>query len=168
MKSGEDTLLKDNEGKAITVHCYVADERGDRYYINSYCQAVPVGEGVATPLEDLVKAQKVRVLSPEEAVQMFAAKNGVPAKKVKAAEPAKKGRGGREKAAKPAAEQPAQKPAEAPENAPKPGEKAEISDAEIKAELEMLLAAIPDKLLAAELRRRGFVFSAVKPVVIEI
>ena len=165
MKSGEDTLLKDNEGKAITVHCYVADERGDKYYINSYCQAVPVGEGVATPLEDLVKSQKVRVLSPEEAVQMFAAKNGVPAKKVKAEEPAKKDR---KKAAKPAAEQPAPEPAEAPENAPKPGKKAEISDAEIKAELEMLMQAIPDKMLADELRRRGFVFSAVKPVVIEI
>ena len=173
MKSGEDTTLKDKDGKAITVHCYVADESGASYYINSFCQAVPTGEGAATPLEDLVKAHQLRVLSATEVLQIQAAKNGVPAKKAaaaaaKSAAPEKPARKVRTKVLKPAAEQPDPKPAEAPENAQKPGKPADISKEEIKAEMEMLLQAFPAKLLAAELRRRGFVFSAVKPVVIEI
>lgn len=173
MRSGADTTLKDKDGKAITVHCYVADESGNSYYINSFCQAVPTGEGVATQLEDLVKAHQLRVLSATEVLQIQAAKNGVSAKKAaaaaaKSAAPEKPARKVRMKVMKPAAEQPDPKPAEAPENAQKPGKKEDVSKLEIKAELEMLLAAIPDKLLAAELRRRGFVFSAVKPVVIEI
>lgn len=173
MRSGADTTFKDKDGKAIKVHCYVADDSGTSYYINSFCQAVPTGEGAATPLEDLVKSHELRVLTPEEMLKVHAAKNGVSAKKAaaaaaKSAAPEKPARKIRTKALKPAAEQPDPKPAEAPENAQKPGKKEDVSELEIKAELDMLLAAIPDKLLAAELRRRGFVFSAVKPVVIEI
>ena len=173
MKSGEDTTLKDKDGKAITVHCYVADESGTSYYINSFCQAVPTGEGAATPLEDLVKAHQLRVLSATEVLQIQAAKIGVPAKKAaaaaaKAEEPEKKGRKVRLKVLKPAAEQPDQKSAEGAENAQKPGEPADISKEEIKAEMEMLLQTFPTKMLAAELRRRGFVFSAVKPVILEL
>ena len=173
MRSGADTTFRDKDGKAIIVHCYVADESGSSYYVNSFCQAVPTGEGAATPLEDLVKGHELRVLPAEEVLKIQAAKSGVPAKKLvaeakKEEAAAKALRKVRTKALKPAAEQPDQKPAEGPENAPKPGKKEDVSQKEINAEMEMLLQAIPAKMLADELRRRGFVFSAVKPVVIEI
>ena len=173
MKSGEDTLMKDKDGKAITVHCYVADEGGSSYYINSFCQAVPTGEGVATPLEDLVKAHQLRVLSATEVLQIQAAKSGISAKKAaaaaaKAGEPEKKARKPRLKVLKPSAEQPDREPAEGAEKAPEPGNAADISNEDIKAELALVIQTIPTKMLADELRRRGFVFCAVKPVVIEL
>lgn len=173
MRSGADTTFKDKDGNAIKVHCYVADDSDTRYYINSFCQAVPTGEGAATPLEDLVKSHELRVLTPEEVLKVHAAKNGVSAKKAaaaaaKSAAPEKPARKVRMKVLKPAAEQPDPKPAEGPKNDPKPAKHEEVRQEEINAEMEMLLQAFPAKMLAAELRRRGFVFSAVKPVVIEI
>lgn len=166
MRAGADTTLKDKDGKAITVHCHVADEGGNCYFINCFCQAVPTGEGVATQLEDLAKDHELRVLSATEVLQIRAAKSGVPAKKSE--EPGKTARKVRTKALKTADEQPDPKPAEAPENAQKPGKKEDVSQQEINAEMEMLLQSFPSKMLAEELRRRGFVFCAVKPVVIEL
>lgn len=165
MRSGEDTSLKDKDGKAILVHSYVADELGERYYVNAFCQAVPVGEGAAVPLEDLVNGAGVRMLSAAEVLQLEAAKQGISTRQAAGAE--KKPRGGRRKDAKPADGQQEPKAPEAPENEPGPG-KEDISDATTKAELSMLLQTIPDRLLADELRRRGYVFSAVKPVIINI
>ena len=61
-------------------------------------------------------------------------------------------------------------PAGHQEDPGKPGDQAdkEPSREDIKAELQLVIGTIPTKMLAAELRRRGFVFSAVKPVIIEI
>lgn len=165
MRSGEDTSLKDKDGKAILVHSYVADARGDRYYVNAFCQAVPVGEGAAVPLEDLVNGIGVRMLTPAEVLQLEAAKQGISTKQAAGSE--QKPRGGRRKTAKSEEGQQEPKAPEAPENEPKPGRE-DISGATIKAELSMIMQTIPDKLLADELRRRGYVFSAVKPVIINI
>ena len=165
MRSGEDTLQRDRDGKAITVHSYIADESGERYYVNAFCQAVPVGEGAAVPLEDLVKGTPVRLLTAAEVLQLENAKKGVSTTKATSSE--KKERKARTRAAKPDA---GQLEPDAPEEPEKGAEQAndDVSDDTVRAEINMVIQMIPDRLLADELRRRGYVFSAVKPVVIEI
>lgn len=159
MKTGEDTLLKDRDGKAILVHSYVADAAGARYYVNAYCQAVPVGEGAAVELKDLLRDSEVRMLSATEVLQLEAEKAGTPAKpaarKLRTRKPVQ------------AEAEPVPAPAEGPGNGSETA-KPEVSDAEAKAELSMVLQLIPDNLLAQELRRRGWQVTAVKPALINL
>jgi hypothetical protein len=159
MKSGEDTLLKDKDGKAILVHSYVADAAGARYYINAYCQAVPTGEGVAVELKNLIRDSEVRVLSAAEVLQLESEKSA-PAKpaqrKARARKPEKDAEAPTEQA-----------PAEEPQNGSESA-KPDVSSAETKAELAMVLKLIPDQLLAEELRRRGWHVVAVKPALVNL
>ena len=160
MKSGEDTLLKDKDGKAILVHSYVADASGASYYINAYCQAVPTGEGVAVELKNLIRETEVRVLSASEVLQLESAKASA------APRPAPRKQRTR-KPAKDAAAPTEPASAAEPQNGPETPEK-EVSEAETKAELSMVLQLIPDQLLADELRRRGWQVVAVKPALVNL
>lgn len=160
MKSGEDTLLKDKDGKAILVHSYVADASGARYYINSYCQAVPTGEGVAVELKNLIRDSEVRVLSAAEILQLESAKAAA------APKPATRKPRAR-KLAKEAEAPTDQAPAEEPQNGSESA-RPDVSEAETKAELAMVLKLIPDQLLAEELRRRGWHVVAVKPALVNL
>lgn len=162
MKSGEDTLLKDKDGKAILVHSHVADAKGDIFYINAFCQAVPKGEGVAVALADLVREGEVRVLSAAEVLELQEAK------RTAALKPESKPAKLRRKAVKADGAEPATTSPEAPPAVAKGPESEDISDAEMKAELRLIIGTIPDHMLADELRRRGYVFSAVKPVIVNI
>ena len=40
ISSGAATPFKDKDGNVIKVHDYVKDAEGNRYYVNSHCQAV--------------------------------------------------------------------------------------------------------------------------------
>lgn len=179
--SGAQTGFNDKDGKPILVHAHVADANGATYYINAYSQAVPTGDGVAVELERLSKESELRVLSAQEVLKL---QPSVPVDKPKAKR-APRGSSKRlmqprqEKPADPApAAAPAEVPAPAPASAPAPADKPEdpavkknfsdIEKAEIKAEIKMLLQTFPDYMLADELRRRGYVFSAVKPVIVQL
>lgn len=160
MKSGEDTLLKDKDGKAILVHSYVADASGARYYVNAYCQAVPTGEGVAVELKNLIRDSEVRVLSAAEVLQLTAEKAAAAPKpaprKIRTRKPAKDAAAPTEPA-----------PAAEPQNSPEP-QKEEVSSADTQAELAMVMKLIPDQLLAEELRSRGWHVVAVKPALVNL
>ena len=176
--SGAQTGFNDKDGKPILVHAHVADANGATYYINAYSQAVPTGDGVAVELERLSKESELRVLSAQEVLKL---QPSVPVEKPKAK---RAPRGSSKRLMQPRQEKPApavapaEVPAPAPSAAPAPAEKPEdpsvkkepndVDQAEINAELEMLIQAIPDRLLADELRRRGYVFSAVKPVIVQL
>lgn len=142
MKSGEDTSLKDKDGKAILVHSHVADAKGDIYRVNAFQQAVPLGDGVAVQLADLIRTSEVRVLSAQEVLEMQASK---PA-------PAAAARSRRKKELLPPAAEIRQD---------NPGG----ADPGVLAEISMVISTIPDKMLADELRRRGYVFSAARLVI---
>ena len=159
-RSGAETGFTDKDGKPILVHAYVADEAGAVYLINAYSQAVPTADGVAVELDRLMKDGPVRVLSAQETLELNA-------KAGKAQQPEKKPRTLRTR--KPAAEA-APEPAAAPkpEAAREDRETEGLSKEDIKASLAVIIGTIPDKMLADELRRRGYVFSAVKPVILNI
>lgn len=142
MKSGEDTSLKDKDGKAILVHSHVADAKGDIYRVNAFLQAVPLGDGVAVQLADLLRTGEVRVLTAQEVLEMQASK---PA-------PAATARSRRKKELLPSAAEVRQD---------NPGG----ADPGVLAEISMVISTIPDKMLADELRRRGYVFSAARLVI---
>ena len=146
MKSGEDTLLKDKDGKAILVHSHVADAKGDIYRVNAFLQAVPLGDGVAVQLADLLRTGEVRVLTAQEVLEMQASK---PAPAAAAA----RSRRRKKELLPPAASASAESQ---PSGDADPGVLAEIS---------MVISTIPDKMLADELRRRGYVFSAARLVI---
>lgn len=141
MKSGEDTSLKDKDGKAILVHSHVADAKGDIYRVNAFLQAVPIGDGVAVQLADLLRTGEVRVLTAQEVLEMQASKPA-PADAVKLR---------RRKKDLPSPEIRQDNPGGA--------------DPSVLAELSMVISTIPDKMLADELRRRGYVFSAARLVI---
>ena len=195
--TGAQTGFKDKDGNPILVHAYVADSNGSTYYINAYSQAVPTGEGVAVELERLSKDSELRVLSAKEVLEMHPAFKPEPKAKRAPRGSAKTARGKKPAAPAPApafapaaasepapevspapAHEAAQVPSPAAAPAPAPAEKPQdpsvrkepndVDQAEINAELEMLIQAIPDRLLAAELRRRGYVFAAVKPVIVHL
>lgn len=145
MRSGEDTSLKDKDGKAILVHSHVADAKGDIYLVNAFLQAVPIGDGVAVQLADLLRTGEVRVLTAQEVLEMQASK---PA-------PAAAARSRR------------RKKEQLPPAASASAESQPSGDADpgVLAEISMVISTIPDKMLADELRRRGYVFSAARLVI---
>lgn len=157
-KSGADTLFTDKDGKAIHVHDYVKDADGNRYYINSYCQAVPDGDDApAVELDRLIKSTEVSVMSIEELLDM---KKPVEHKR----------RGGRRKKedqAKPSAEEAQAEAAEKAKAEAAEAAKEGMRDLHPVTE-EMILGLIPDDVLANELRRRGYTLCAVRPALIEL
>ena len=151
MKTGEETPYKDRDGKAIKVHSYVADATGARYYINSACQAVPVGEGAAVPLEELVNDKElgVRLLSAAEVVKLETERSAT-TRETPSANQARIDKKNDEEAARATKDAAAGKKEE------------EVTDDDIRKELEMLLKFMPDKMLADELKRRGYMLQAIR------
>ena len=159
--SGVDTTFKDKDGKSITVHCYVKDAEGNRYFINSHCQAVPEGsEAPAVELATLIANSEVTVMDIEEVLNMK-----------REAVPAHRGRGGRRRKATSE-----EGPKEAPDAAPAPTEDKKPGETGATAAHEdlqpvdkiMLLSVVQDDELASELRRRGYMLCAFKPALIEL
>ena len=153
-RSGADTGFKDKDGNPILVHAHVSDAAGAVYYINAYSQAVPKGDGVAVELDRLLQDGEVRVLSAEEVLKLN--------------EPKPAGRGKYPRKPKQEPVRVIREDAGKPEPAKDPAPENEPDSNEIMAELQLVIGTIPDKMLADELRRRGYVFSAVKPVIVNI
>ena len=176
MKSGEDTSFRDKDGKAILIHSHVADSKGAVYYVNSFSQAVPLGDGAAIPLPSLMAGDsEIRLLSAEEALSLSTSSLAAAAARSDE-RPARKSRKheeldlGRPRSSTPP---PEEKPAEAAAPREKPAaedaqKKDDPSREEVLQDLRLVIQTIPDRMLADELRRRGYVFSAVKPVIINI
>ena len=60
----------DRWGTPIKPHCYLADNGGRVYMVNSHYQAVPQDENApAVELSVLLQDEKVRVLKPEEVLK---------------------------------------------------------------------------------------------------
>lgn len=152
MKTGEETPYKDRDGKAIKVHSYVADATGARYYINSACQAVPVGEGAAVPLEELVNDKElgVRLLSAAE-VGKLETERSATTRETPAAKQVRIDKKNDEAAVR------ATKDAAAGKE-----EEEEITADDVKKELEMIVKMMPDEMLADELKRRGYILQGIK------
>ena len=151
--SGTETAFKDKDGDVIKIHDYVKDAAGNRYYINSHCQAVPAdgSDAPAVELARMVEEAQVKVMTIQEVLNM---RQPVERRR----------RGGR----KPKAEvkpEPEQKPEEKPaaEAAPQDGKEGLTPVTE-----EMILSVLPDNVLANELRRRGYTLCAVRPALIEL
>lgn len=163
--SGAETPFKDLNGDPIKVHDYVKDADGNRYYINSHCQAVPDGsDAPAKELERLLQDSPVKIMNIEEVLE------------VKPVE--KRRRGGRRKADKDPEEDLRKAAAEAEERAKEEAAK-EAKAAALAAAKEgmndlhpvteeIILSVIPDDKLANELRRRGYTLCAVRPALIEL
>lgn len=151
MQTGEETPYKDRDGKAIKVHSYVADATGARYYINSSCQAVPVGEGAAVPLEELVNDKElgVRLLSAAE-VGKLETERSASTRETPAAKQARIDNKNDEEAARATKDAAAGKKEE------------EETDDDIKKDLEMIVKLMPDEMLADELKRRGYILQGIK------
>jgi len=151
MQTGEETPYKDRDGKAIKVHSYVADATGARYFINSACQAVPVGEGAAVPLEELVNDKElgVRLLSAAE-VGKLETERSATTRETPAAKQARIDKKNDEEAAR------------ATKDAAAGKEEEEATDDDIKKDLEMIVKLMPDEMLADELKRRGYILQGIK------
>jgi hypothetical protein len=151
MKTGEETPYKDRDGKAIKVHSYVADATGARYYINSACQAVPVGEGAAVPLEELVNDKElgVRLLSAAEVCKLETERSAT-TRETPAAKQARIDKKNDAAAVR------------ATKDAAAGKEEEEVTADDVKKELEMIVKLMPDEMLADELKRRGYILQGIK------
>ena len=130
---------EDRWGKPITVHCYLADNAGRIYMVNSHYQAVPQDEDApAVMLEDLLKDNEVRVLTPEEVLRYVGNAHAD------------------------------SKPAEQPGADDDLKRKVAALRDDADAAVTVVLSGIPDTRLANELRRRGYHVTAVKPAIIEL
>lgn len=148
LSSGVDTTFKDKDGKAIQVHSYVKDANGNKYYINSHCQAVPEGgEAPAVELRSLLESSEVTVMTAAEVLN------------APSPEPRRRRGGRRSKQEIPAEETRLPAAQSGQEN---------NSEGLQPVDMRMALSVIPDNVLAGELRRRGYYLTAVKPAVITL
>ena len=148
LSSGVDTTFKDKDGKAIQVHSYVKDANGNKYYINSHCQAVPEGgDAPAVELSRLLEETDVTVMSTQEVLNS------------PSVEPKRRRGGRRSKQEIPAEETRLPAAQSGQEN---------NSEGLQPVDMRMVLSVIPDNVLAGELRRRGYYLTAVKPAVITL
>ena len=152
LESGVETTFHDKDGKPIRVHSYIKDGEGMVYYINSHCQAVPEDEAPAVELAKLVESTEVTCLTAEEVLS------------VQKPEPRRRGRRPRNQEGRPAVVSPAEQTVQ---GKPEGGAEAQ-QEALIPFDLKVVLSAIPDKILADELRRRGYSLCAVKPAFIQL
>lgn len=149
LASGVDTTFKDKDGKAIQVHSYVKDANGNKYYINSHCQAVPEGgDAPAVELSRLLEETEVTVMSAQEVLNA----PSVEPKRRRAGLRRRSRKDAQDGADQPVAEQIVAQPA------------GQLSPVDVR----MVLSVIPDDVLAGELRRRGYYLTAVKPAVITL
>lgn len=148
LSSGVDTTFKDKDGKAIQVHSYVKDANGNKYYINSHCQAVPEGgDAPAVELSRLLEETEVTVMSTQEVLNS------------PSVEPKRRRGGRRSKQEIPAEETGLPAAQSGQEN---------NSEGLQPVDMRMVISVIPDNVLAGELRRRGYYLTAVKPAVITL
>ena len=150
--SGVETSFKDKNGGPICVHSYVKDDDGNKYYINSHCQAVPDGgDAPAIELARLAETTGLTVMTAEEVLNMSHLE-------------IKRRRGRRNSSSIIPAESssPEKKETEQKE------EEAKGNDCLSPVTMQMVLSVIPDDLLATELRRRGYTICAVKPALLTI
>ena len=150
LESGVETKFHDKDGNAIRVHSYIKDREGRIYYINTHCQAVPDGdEAPAVELAKLVESSEVTCMSAEEVLNI-----------PRTTPRSRRGRKVRTKSHH--TEEPV---VAAPGNEPTiPAEQSPLCPADI----QLMLAVIPDKALADELRRRGYSLCAVRPAFIQL
>lgn len=141
--SGAATPYQDKDGVTIRIHNYVKDAAGKRYYINSRCMAVPEEDGSPSiALAALIEKTPVTVMTAEEVLSDPRALDLLKEKKKTAP-----------KVEKPTAEE-----------TPLKTDKKALTPVT----MQMLLTAIPDDVLAAELRRRGYTLCAVRPALITL
>lgn len=132
----EKSTFYDSTGAPICPHCYVKDEKGNVYHVNSSFQVIPQEGGAVLMLSNLLESGEVTILSPMEVLEMKRKKRLV------------RGPG-------------------RPARAEKPSEgKLPQKEDLFPVSLDIVLAAIPDKALAEELRKRGYTLTASKPVLI--
>ena len=171
--SGAPTPFNDKDGTPIKIHDYVKDAEGNRYYINSHCQAVPeVGDAPAVELASLVEEASITVLSAEEvlnAPRVERKRRGGRRKK----EDAQRAQQAiedfeRERAQKEAAAKAAKEAEEAAARAAQEAGAQEGRNNLSPVSLDLVLNVIPDDALANELRRRGYTLCAVRPALIEL
>lgn len=156
LESGVETTFHDKDGKSIRVHSYIKDGEGMVYYINSHCQAVPEDEAPAVELAKLVESTEVTCLTAEEVLS------------VQKPEPRRRGRRARTPKGNAVAGQEPAPSAEQPVQVKDAGEAQAQQEALLPFDLKVVLSAIPDKILADELRRRGYSLCAVKPAFIQL
>ena len=155
-RSGALTPFNDAAGINIRVHDYIKDEDGNRYNVNTYLQAVPEGEAPAVELKELMKTKKVYVMDAKEVLQVK-----------KPAETKRRGGRRSRKSEKPAEEVKPESEHDGAGEEPADAEGKE-HDAVDPVSTEMLLMALPDEVLARELRRRGYMLCAVRPAFIQL
>lgn len=151
---GMDTTFKDKNGAAIKVHSYVKDGDGRLYFINSHLQAVPDGvDAPATELKKLAETTELTAMTAAEVLEHRESVHTVQRKRGRA----------RKAAAEP--EKPVKEEAKADDSQKKafPEE-----DELFPVSMQLVLTAIPDNALAAELRRRGYTLCAVKPALLTV
>jgi len=163
-QSGMETSFKDVNGKAIKIHDYVKDGNGNRYYINTHCQAVPEsGEAPAIELSRLMEESAVTLMTAEEVLEIPNLNTT-------------RRRGRNRKQGKNSEEEcpaEAQKKAEEEEAAKARAAAAEAAAAACDQPLNpvtlgMILPMLPDNVLAKELRRRGYTLCAFRPALVEL
>lgn len=153
-KKGIDTMFKDKDGKTIEVHSYVKDESGRLYFINSHLQAVPDGdEAPAVELQQLADSSELTVMG---AAEVLAHREAMKEK------PRRGGRRARKTPAEP------EKRVETEEAKHVPAEAAHEREELFPATMQLVISAIPDNVLAEELRRRGYYLCAVKPALLTL
>ena len=171
--SGAPTGFYDKDSNPIKIHDYVKDADGNRYFINSHCQAVPeVGDAPAVELATLVVEASLTVLTAEEvlnAPRVAPRRRGGRRKKedVQRAQQAIEDFE-REWAQKEAAAKAAKEAEEAAARAVQEAGPQEDRNNLSPVSLDLVLNVIPDDALANELRRRGYTLCAVRPALIEL
>jgi len=153
-KKGIDTMFKDKDGKTIEVHSYVKDGSGRLYFINSHLQAVPDGdEAPAVELQQLADSSELTVMG---AAEVLAHREAMKEKPRRGGRRARKdfGRTG--------------EPVQEEEAKHVPTEAAPAREELFPATMQLVISAIPDNVLAEELRRRGYTLCAVRPALITL
>ena len=133
------TPFKDSTGEIIRVHNYVKDGTGNSYFINSHYQAVPCGDNQDAAALSLDGLMKQGPVTIMSPEEVLAV-NYV---------------SGRPKAAK------------VPKNA-QAEKKADKEPAASPVDMGIVLSSISEVDLVAELRRRGYCVTAVKPALIQL
>jgi len=128
----------DRWGNPIEALSYICDNEGNVYMVNSHLQAVPQDDAAPTVALQELMERTTVRVLKPEKVLQYTGKPKDPA----------------------AGQDPVPVP---PGSGPVP-----VHDPDEAANLALALQAIPDISLAAELRRRGYFVTAVKPALIEL
>ena len=137
--SGVKTLFNDSKGNPIHMHDYVKDSAGNCYFINSHYQAVPYGDNQDAAALSLDGLMKQGPVTIMSPEEVLAVNYG----------------SGRPTAAKASKDAQAEK-------------KADKEPAASPVDMGIVLSSISEVALVAELRRRGYCVTAVKPALIQL